>query len=353
MASDRDTNTTNERKTNAKVKVNGIRDGWFSETEAMWPGQRFSLALEGFSEEKSVLFSGQSDFQSILVFRSAQYGNVLVLDGVIQLTERDEFSYQEMMVHLPLFSHACPKKVLIVGGGDGGVLREVCRHDCVESVTMVEIDPMVIEVSKTYFAESTATSFDDPRVTIVHEDAAEFLRSRVDGDAAAGEVDADDDGRFDVIIADTSDPVGPAATLFEPDFYEAMHGALNDGGLICAQGECMWVHLDLITDVMACCGEIFDTADYATTMVPTYPCGQIGFIVAGKGEGTSCRVPRRVPTPDFQSQLRWYNPTVHRASFVLPQFVEKRLAPLRQIQPYDEGIGEIEKDCFLAGCTVS
>ena len=123
-----------------------------------------------------VLYHQRSSFQDVLVFESTQYGRVLVLDGVIQLTERDEHAYQEMIVHLPMFSHRAPRTVLIVGGGDGGVLREICRHDTVQHVTMCEIDPVVVQVAKEFFANSTATAFDDPRLNLVHEDAAEYLK---------------------------------------------------------------------------------------------------------------------------------------------------------------------------------
>lgn len=296
-----------------------IKDGWFTETEPMWPGQKLSIALEEFSEE-SVLFYEKSQFQSIMVFRSAQHGNVLVLDGVIQLTENDEFAYQEMITHLPMFGHRKPQNVLIVGGGDGGVLREVCRHNCVQEITMVEIDEMVIKVAKQYFSESTATSFGDKRLTIIHEDAAEFLRRHNSNPGRRG---------YDVIVADSSDPVGPAETLFDPAFYEQMHEALNNGGVISAQLECFWTHSDLIANVVACCADIFDTVDYASTMVPTYPCGQIGFILAGKGENTALRRPQREICVSLQSQLQWYTPAIHAASFILPKFIEDRLAVSR------------------------
>jgi len=151
-----------------------VRDNWFTENEVMWPGQAMSLKVE------EVLFEGRSKFQDILVFRSSTYGTVLVLDGVIQLTERDEHAYQEMIAQLPLHSHPNPQSVLIVGGGDGGVLREVCRHPDVASVTMCEIDELVCDVAKKYLSHSTATAFDDPRVTLVHADAAEYVKDKCD-----------------------------------------------------------------------------------------------------------------------------------------------------------------------------
>eukprot|EP00608_Synchroma_pusillum_P012450 CAMPEP_0198442498 /NCGR_PEP_ID=MMETSP1452-20131203/66843_1 /TAXON_ID=1181717 /ORGANISM="Synchroma pusillum, Strain CCMP3072" /LENGTH=155 /DNA_ID=CAMNT_0044163123 /DNA_START=1 /DNA_END=464 /DNA_ORIENTATION=+ len=153
--------------------------------------------------------------------QSTHYGRALVLDGVIQFTERDEFAYQEMITHLPIFAHAGPKKVLIVGGGDGGVLREVCRHQSVEEITMCEIDDRVVALAREYFPTTMATCFEDPRLTLRFQDAAEFLAS----EAAQG--------AFDVIICDSSDPVGPAESLFKPEFYESMHRALAPGGVLC------------------------------------------------------------------------------------------------------------------------
>lgn len=349
------TNKANNNNNKTKTNIPGIREGWFSEQEVMWPGQKFSLALEEFSEDKAVLFHQDSDYQKVLVFRSAQYGNVLVLDNVIQMTERDEFAYHEMMVNLPLCAHPKPRKVVIVGGGDGGVLRQVCRHKDVTSITVVEIDPMVCEVGKQFFGESIRQAFADPRVTVVQEDGAKFI--------------ARHENEFDVIIADSSDPVGPAETLFEPAFYEKMYHALSDdGGIVCVQAESFWIHLDLISDLMACCKEIFDHAEYAGTMVPTYPCGQIGFLLAGKNtQHGTCRIPARIPdfiassssgSSSLGSELKWYNPQMHRAAFVLPNFVEERL------EQWNSDYYEEDKDednvrtedidrCFLQNCTIS
>jgi len=327
------------------------------------------LACQKFSN-KSILFHQRSDFQSILVFRSAQYGNVLVLDGVIQLTERDEASYHEMMVHLPLCSHenldGKPLSVLIVGGGDGGALREVCRYDDtrVQKVTVLDIDPMVVEVAKTYFAATLATCFDDPRVDIVHEDAAAYLRDESRKDT------------FDIIIGDTSDPVGPAKSLFQPAFYESMYGALKMHGIICVQAECFWIHLNLISDLVACCEDMFDQVAYAWTMVPTCkflsglvgcqvdglftpydsstdPCGQIGFVLAGKQRERS--FPKPAFVPDFLDDLKWYSPAMHRASMTLPPFVTRCLrgdaaARDRGDGGEDDGEGYEEEEgyrCFL------
>jgi len=193
-----------------------VSDSWFGEKEVMWPGQQFSLKVE------KVLFQGKSPFQDILVFDSTNYGRVLVLDGVIQLTERDECAYQEMIVNLPMMSHPQPRNVLIIGGGDGGVLREVCRHEGVESVVMCEIDEMVVKLSKRYLANSTATAYSDPRLTLKFEDAAKFIKSYTN--------------TFDVIITDSSDPVGPANTLFTQEFYADLKSSLRPGGVLLPGG---------------------------------------------------------------------------------------------------------------------
>jgi spermidine synthase len=254
------------------------------------------------------------------VFKSAQYGNVLVLDGVIQVTERDEFAYHEMLVHVPMFSHPSPRRVLVVGGGDGGVLRELLVHhgDVISEIVIVEIDPMVVEVCQTFFAKTVATHFHDPRVTIIHADAAAFLLPENNNNNKYGP------NYWDVIIGDTSDPVGPAESLFKPQFYQSMYEGLNPkGGIVCVQGECFWTQLALVTDILAVCITMFEQAEYFTTMVPTYPCGQIGFIIASRGlaapSSVSCRIPVR--TPSKQQQLRWYSPDMHFAAFCLPPFV--------------------------------
>jgi len=237
---------------------------------------------------------------------------------VIQCTERDEFSYQEMISHLPLYSHANPKTVLIVGGGDGGVLREVAKHPSVEKIVMCEIDPMVCDVSKEFFKDSLATTFNDPRLTLLHADAAAFLR---DGEC----------GKYDVIIVDSSDPVGPAEVLFRSEFYENMKNALNPNGIVCTQGECLWLHLDLITDVLDRVGKFFPTVQYAFTTIPSYPSGQIGFVLCSLDESVNAlHKPKRIVDAKTAAGLRYYNSRVHEAAFVLPNFAEKKVAPVRK-----------------------
>ncbi|XP_043937138.1 spermidine synthase [Protopterus annectens] len=283
-----------------------IKDGWFTEKCALWPGQAMSLQVE------EVLYHKRSRFQDVLVFRSKTYGNVLVLDGVIQCTERDEFSYQEMIANLPLCSHPNPKKVLIIGGGDGGVLREVVKHPSVESVVQCEIDEDVITVSKKYLP-GMSQGYSNPKLTLHVGDGFEFMKQNQDA--------------FDVIITDSSDPVGPAESLFKESYYQLMKTALHEGGILCCQAECQWLHLELIKEMKHFCKSLFPAVDYAYCTIPTYPSGQIGFLLCSKNPNTSFSDPVQKLTPEKvdEMHLKYYNSEVHRAAFVLPEFSRKVL----------------------------
>lgn len=278
------------------------------EKNSQWPGQANSL------EVKRVLHHTRTEYQDLLVFESATWGNVLVLDGVIQLTERDEMSYQEMMAHLPMFAHAEPKQVLIIGGGDGGVLREVCKHDCVESVTMCEIDVGVVEASKAYFP-SVSSGFGHPKAKLVIGDGVGFAEQAAEAS-------------YDVVIVDSSDPVGPAEKLFSKEFYANAHRILRPGGVLCTQGECLWVHTELIREVLRENGQPFASAEYASMQVPTYPSGQIGAFLGRKahadGAGATCRSPARGVPPAME--LRYYTEDMHAAAFALPAFLRRLVA---------------------------
>lgn len=277
----------------------------FSEGQA-WPGQAFSLQVE------EVLYEGKSKFQDVLVFKSRSYGNVLVLDGVIQATERDEFSYQEMMAHLPMFSHPNPKNVLIIGGGDGGVLREVLKHSSVETVTLCEIDKDVIDVSKKYLP-NMAAAYSDPKVSLHIGDGHAFLESRKNA--------------FDVVITDSSDPLGPAESLFGKAYYERVKEALTDNGVLSSQGESMWLHLHFVAEMTEFCRSLFPQVEYANICVPTYPSGVIGCLVCSKSKNAKVNIPQRtLSEEDVESMgLRYYNSEIHSAAFVVPQFVKNAI----------------------------
>ncbi|KAL1960452.1 hypothetical protein VTO42DRAFT_7751 [Malbranchea cinnamomea] len=282
-----------------------IKDGWFSEVSEMWPGQAMNLRV------KEVLHHEKSKYQDVLVFESTDHGTVLVLDNVIQCTERDEFSYQEMITHLAMMSHPNPKKVLVIGGGDGGVLREVVKHESVEEAILCDIDEAVIRVSKKYLP-GMSVGFQHPNAKVHVGDGFKFLEERKN--------------EFDVIITDSSDPEGPAEVLFQKPYFELLHGALREGGVISTQAENQWLHLSLIADLKKAMREVFPVVEYAYTSIPTYPSGQIGFLIATKDKNRNIREPLRTWTREEEDKLcRYYNQDIHRASFILPNFARKAL----------------------------
>ncbi|KAB5531642.1 hypothetical protein DKX38_018312 [Salix brachista] len=275
-------------------------------------------------EVKEILYKGKSEYQEVLVFESTSYGKVLVLDGIVQLTEKDELAYQEMITHLPLCSIPSPKTVLVVGGGDGGVLREISRHSSVEHIDICEIDQMVIDVSKKFFPE-LAVGFEDPRVRLHVGDAVDFLRSTPEG-------------KYDAIIVDSSDPVGPAQELVEKPFFETIARALRPGGVLCNMAESMWLHTHLIEDMISICRETFKgSVHYAWASVPTYPSGVIGFVLCST-EGPPVDFLNPVnPIEKLEGEgatknkreLKYYNSEVHSAAFALPTFLKREVSLLQ------------------------
>ncbi|KAM3274585.1 hypothetical protein ACQJBY_043565 [Aegilops geniculata] len=303
-----------------------VVSGWFTETRSrcgkasklqyynnpMWPGETHSLKVE------KILFQGKSPYQEVLIFESLTYGKVLVLDGIVQLTDKDECAYQEMITHLPLCSIPSPKKVLVIGGGDGGVLREIARHGSVESIDICEIDQLVIDVCKDFFPD-LSVGFKDPRVRLHVGDAVEFLRNSPEG-------------TYDAIIVDSSDPIGPAQELVEKPFFETIARALRPGGVLCNQAESMWLHTHLIQDMLSICCETFKgSVHYAWASVPTYPSGAIGFLLCAKeGRPVNFLAPIN-PIEKIEGamtagrDIRFYNTEMHRAAFVLPTFAKREL----------------------------
>ncbi|PIC48569.1 hypothetical protein B9Z55_007489 [Caenorhabditis nigoni] len=230
-----------------------------------------------------------------------------------------------MLAHLPLFAHPNPKRVgieiielnskfqvLIIGGGDGGILREVLKHDTVEKVTMCEIDEMVIDVAKK-FLPGMSCGFSHEKLDLYCGDGFEFLKNHKN--------------EFDVIITDSSDPVGPAESLFGQSYYELLRDALKEDGILSSQGECPWLDLSLITTVIQNCRRLFPHAKYAVGSVPTYTSGLMGYVICANDKTRDVTTPARVLTDDQVKNLnlRFYNSEVHKAAFVLPQFVRNAL----------------------------
>lgn len=254
-----------------------------------------------------VVHEEQSQFQHIAVVDTVEFGRILVLDGVIQTTLRDEFIYHEMLAHVPLFIHRCPRRVLVIGGGDGGTVREVLKHSEVEQVDLVEIDARVIEVSRKYLPE-LAAAFDDPRVNVHVEDGSKYVAS------AAGE--------YDVILIDAPDPVGPAEAIFSDSFYADVRNALRPGGVMSAQTESPFMQGELVAAIYRRIGSAFEAQRLYLAQVPTYSLGLWSFTLA-TSDSELLDLP---PRTSEHVTTRYYTPEIHRAAFAMPKFVQDLLA---------------------------
>jgi spermidine synthase len=252
---------------------------------------------------QQVIHSEQSEFQEILVFDCAHFGRVLVLDGVVQVTSRDEFIYHEMLTHVALHAHPQPENVLIIGGGDGGTIREVAKHKLVKRIDLVELDRRVVEVSR-QFLPAVATSFDDPRLNMVFMDGAMFFQQSMQ--------------TYDVIIIDCTDPVGPAESLFSDSFFaDAVHRLTPDGILV-IQTESLHFHRSFVADVQRRLSQLFDIVDLFTVSLATYAGNWWTFSIGSKKhdprhQARICEVP-----------AKYYSDDVHAHSF-LPKSLYKKL----------------------------
>ncbi len=251
---------------------------------------------------KRTLHTEQTDFQKLDMIETEEFGNMLTLDGMVMTTERDEFVYHEMVAHVPLFTHPNPKHVLVVGGGDGGVLREIIKHPSVEKATLVEIDGKVIEYSKK-FLPTIASAFEDARVEVKVDDGFMHI--------------AQSENAYDVIMVDSTEPVGPAVKLFEKGFYEGISRALKEDGVFIAQTDNPWFKADLIGQVFNDVKEIFPITRLYTANVPTYPSGLWTFTIGSKKHD-----PLEVPEERFHEiETKYYTKELHKAAFALPKFV--------------------------------
>lgn len=218
-----------------------------------------------------------------------------------------------MISFLPLCAHPNPKKVLIVGGGDGGVAREISKHPLVQEICQVEIDRHVIELSRKYLP-FMAEGFSSPKLTLNVCDGFEYMRQHRN--------------EFDVVVTDSSDPIGPAENLFTESYFELLRRALKDGGIICSQAGTVWAGIEHVKQTVERCRKHFKVVEYAVTSVPTYPTGQIGFVLGSLDETNRLREPKKVFSEEELEgmNLRYYNEEVHKAAFVLPNFVKKVLS---------------------------
>jgi spermidine synthase len=270
--------------------------------ETLYPEYRQSLRID------RLLYDSETEHQRIQVFENARFGRVLTLDGIVQTTEGDEWIYHEMMAHVPILAHGAARRVLIIGGGDGGLAREVLRHAAVEHVTMVEIDKGVVAFSKEYLPSLSAGAFDDGRLELVIADGARFV--------------AESEARFDVILVDSTDPIGPGEVLFTETFYGKARARLAEGGILVTQNGVPFLQPDELRNTMRAFRALFSDATCYLATIPTYHGGPMAL-----GWGTEGAA-RATPVETLRARaarsgigFRYYTPEVHLGAFALPGYV--------------------------------
>lgn len=261
-------------------------------------------------EVTNVVYRDQTEHQDLVIFETPTFGRVMALDNIIQVTTRDEFVYHEMLTHVPILARGDVTDVLIIGGGDGGILRETLRHPGVQRATMVEIDRTVVDLCREWFPDISAGAFDDPRTDLIITDGVKFV--------------AETDRRFDVVIVDSTDPVGPGEVLFTESFYADCHRVLKDGGVLATQNGVPFFQPEEVTNTYRRMGKSFKDNGFYTAVVPTYIGGFMTL-----GWGTDDVGLRDVPLPALQERFaasglktRYYTPELHKAAFALPQFIK-------------------------------
>ncbi len=254
------------------------------------------------------IYAGRTAFQAVEVFANPTFGRVLALDGIVQTTEADEFVYHEMLVHPPMLAHGAAKRVLVIGGGDGGAIEEALKHP-VEAVTMVEIDPQVIELCRAHLPSICGDAFDDRRLDLVIGDGVAFV--------------ADTGQRFDVILVDSTEPVGPGAVLFETPFYADCRRCLAPGGILVTQNAVPFLQADVARDACRRLGRLFADVTLYLAPVPSFIGGAMAFAWASDD-----RRARRTPVETLAQRLaatgietRYYSAEVHEAAFALPPYI--------------------------------
>ncbi len=278
---------------------------WFTEIFAP-SGSAFSLRTE------QKLAEVQSPFQHIEIYKTTDFGNLMVIDGVIMLSTRDNFLYHEMLSHPVLFTHPNPQNVIIIVGGDCGTLREVLKHRSVQQVTQIDIDEQVTRMAERYFPELCASN-QDPRATLLFADGIQYMR-----DAAPASVD--------VVIVDSTDPIGPGEGLFNRAFYQSCFAALKPGGILVQQSESPLIHLQLLNDMRVAMKDA-GFAELQTLQFPqmVYPSGWWTCTLARKEQGFDGFRFEAAANPGFDTE--YYNADIHQASMALPNFMRRQLKP--------------------------
>ena len=273
-----------------------------------WFRENLHPEIEGGIRIDELIHESRTDFQAIQIFRNDLLGRVLVLDGVVQTTELDEFFYHEMLAHVPILGHGATARVLIIGGGDGGCLNQVLRHP-VAQVTMVELDRDVVEVCRAHLPALSDGAFDDPRLRLVIGDGTAFVAETAE--------------RYDVIIIDSTDPIGPAVALFEVPFYRNCRDRLAPGGVLVTQNGVPIFQQAEFEQSLAAFRALFAHSGFYYAAVPTYFGGDLAFGWASDG--------LRLDRPDVarlharyqahELRTRYYNPAIHQAAFAQPNYL--------------------------------
>lgn len=279
---------------------------WIEEKFRDFYGMRYKV--------ENVLFSGKSEFQTVDVVETKGHGKMLLNDGLVMVTERDEFVYHDMISHVPLFVHPNPKKVLVIGGGDGGTAREVIRHQSVEKCVMVEIDKMVVDACIEHIP-LTSEKLSDPRIELRIEDGIKYVKETTE--------------KFDVILVDSTDPIGPAQPLFNESFYQDIYNCLTDNGIVVSQGESPWYEQTMQKKLVSIKNKLFEKTFIYNFVNLTYPGSFWSFTFATKGLH---------PIEDFDAkrvaasglEFKYYNEQIHSGAFALPTFQKKELEGLIQ-----------------------
>ena len=276
-----------------------ITELWYTEVDKNGFGKSFKVV--------QTLYKGQSEFQSIDILETSGFGRLLLLDGLVMTTEKDEFVYHEMISHIPLLAHPNPKQVLVIGGGDGGTIREVLKHPSVERAVLCEIDGMVIEASKQWLP-TIACALDDPKVEIQVADGAAYV--------------AKHKNTFDVILIDSTDPIGPGARLFNKEFYQNVFEALKPDGIMANQSESPIANPQEIRDIQELLSGVFPVIRPYTATIPTYPGSYWLWNFCSKGTEPLANVNEPV-AKEIEKQAKYYNRDVHKAVFALPNFIRE------------------------------
>ncbi len=274
---------------------------WFFETLYPHYGQRLEI--------DEILYEKKSKYQHIIIFKNNHMGRVLTLDGVVQTTERDEFVYHEALTHVPLIAHGNAKRVLVIGGGDGGIARDVLKHKSVEKCTMVEIDGEVVEFCKQHLPSLSDGVFENPRLELIIDDGIKYAKETLE--------------KFDVIISDSTDPIGPGEVLYSNDFFSACKRALNPGGIFVNQNGVAFHQLDEVKTSHNRTKELFADSWFYAAAVPGYIGGVMTFSWC-----TNNPELRNLSLEEIQRRFKasgvktkYYNPHIHQAAFALPQYI--------------------------------